>query len=147
MKISSRPRSSKERQRDRQRSNKAYASTQAYANPQPTIEFSDLEISDNSSDNENEYVTYQTAEYNPSDYLNTTYRSDYQYYTDDNAIRYKPIKIKEFEMQKPIIFKGQQGMKGRKGGPGGEGADGNKGQSGDRVNLFSFENLLLSLSL
>ena len=123
VKISSRPRSSKERlrdrQHDRQRSNNVYASTQAYANPQPTVEFSDLsdlEISDISSDNENVLESCQPAEYNPNDYLNTTYRSDYQYYADDNAIRYKPIKIKEFEMQKPIIFKGQQNTKPVKSG-------------------------------
>ena len=104
VKISSRPRSSKERQRDRQRCNIAYAPPK---NTQSTVEFSeDLEISDiENSDYENE--SYQHADYNPNDYLSTTYRSDYQYYTDDTVIRYKPIKVKEFEMQKPILYRAQ----------------------------------------
>ena len=97
VKISSRPRSSTERLRNRQRSNSAHVPQD---NPKLTVEFTeDLEISDI------EDVSDSEQEYDPNDYFSTTYRSDYQYYTDE--IRYKPIKVKEFEMQKPILYKGQ----------------------------------------
>ena len=97
VKISSRPRSSSERLRNRQRSNSAHVPQD---NPKLTVEFTeDLEISDI------EDVSDSEQEYDPNDYFSTTYRSDYQYYTDE--IRYKPIKVKEFEMQKPILYKGQ----------------------------------------
>ena len=99
MKISSRPRSSVERQRDRQSFNPAHVPREK---PKLTVEFTeDLEISDieDTSDSEQEY--------DPNDYFSTTYRSDYQYHNDDSVIRYKPIKVQEFEMQKPILYKAQ----------------------------------------
>ena len=97
VKISSRPRSSAERLRDRQRSNSSY---QRKDKPKLTVEFTkDIEISDI------EDLSDSEQEYDPNDYFSTTYRSDYQYYTDDSIIRYKPIKVKEFEMQKTILYK------------------------------------------